>query len=183
MSLKNKHIETKIEKKTKFNKNFKKNIEVKNSEKTNKSKKSKFGFYFKIVIFIFLAVFLYLAVASTSNSYKGSIFQRLDVLKQNKVPYLLVIRDDFSTVSDENKKLIENIIKKADDIVTVFDITYNPRDISKESKYFLDKFDIESLPVVILSDEKGDLINTYYIPFNEKQILESVEKARESSGD
>jgi hypothetical protein len=177
--LKKKYSETKIEKKTK-------NIEVKKSEKTNKtnkSKMSKIGFYFKITIFIVLGVFLYFAVASTSNSYKGSVFQRLDILKQNKDPYLVVIRDDFSPVSTENKKDIDSIIKKAGESVTVFDISYNPKDISKESKYFLDKFDIESLPVVILCDERGDLINSYYLPLNEKQIIGSVEKARESSVD
>lgn len=180
MRLKNKHTETKIEKN---NKNTKKNIEVKNTEKTNKTKKSKLGFYFKVVIFIVLGVFLYFAVASTSNSYKGSVFQRIDILKQNKVPYLVVIRDDFSPVSTENKKNIDSIIKKAGESVTVFDIAYNPKDVSKESKYFLDKFEIENLPVVILCDEKGDLIKSYYLPLNEKQIIGSVEKARESSVD
>ncbi len=165
-----------------------KNIkEGKSSNKTNKnnkstkSTKSKLSFYFKIVIFIILGAFLYFAVASMSSTNKGSVFQRLDILKQNKVPYLVVIRDDFSPVSDENKKLIDNIIKKTDESLTVFDISYNPKEISKESRYFIDKFDIESLPVVILCDEKGDLINSYYLPLNEKQILGSVEKARESS--
>lgn len=181
MSLNKKDIE--IKKANKIKKR-KKNIEVKNSEKANKAnsyKKSKLGFYFKIAIFIILGFFLFFAVASMSSTYKGSVFQRLDILKQQKVPYLVVIRDDFSPVSNENKKLIENIIKEADKLITVFDINYNPKDISKESKYFLDKFDIESLPVVILCDEKGDLINSYYLPISEKQILGSIEKARESS--
>lgn len=151
------------------------------TNKASKSKKSRFGFYIKIFIFIILGVFLYFAVVSTSNSYKGSVFQRLDILKQKKLPYLVVIRDDFSAVSDENKKTIDNIIKNAEESMTIFDISYNPKDMTKESKYFIDKFDIESLPVIILCDEKGELINSYYLPLNEKQILGSVEKARESS--
>lgn len=158
--------------------------EDENSVKTNKnikSSKSKLGFYIKIVIFILLGVFLYFAVISTSNSDNDSVFQKLDILKQNKAPYLVVIRDEFSTVSEENKKVIENIIKKADDSVTVFDISYDPKNMTKESKYFIDKFDVESLPVIILCDEKGELINSYYLPLSEKQILGSVEKARESS--
>ncbi len=183
MSLKKKHIENKNEKKYK---KTNKKIEDKNVDKTNtskKSKKSKLGFYSKILIFILLGVFLYFAVMSTSNTYKGSVFQRLDILKQDKKPFLVVMRDDFSPVSDENKKLIDNIIKKADQSMMVFDISYNPKDVSKESKYFIDKFNIESLPVLILCDEKGDLINSYYIPLNEKQILGSLDKVRESSVD
>lgn len=179
-------IKKKVTEQKKINKTkkIKKNIEVKSSEKANKanrSKKSKLGFYFKIAIFIILGFFLFFAVASMSSTNKDSVFQRLDVLKHQKVPYLVVIRDDFSPISNENKKLIENIIKEADELITVFDINYNPKDLSKESKYFLDKFDVESLPVVILCDEKGELINSYYLPLSEKQILGSVEKARESS--
>jgi hypothetical protein len=158
--------------------------EDENSVKSNKdikNTKSRLGFYLKIVVFIILGFFLYFAVVSTSDSGKDSVFQRLDILKQEKVPYLVVIRENFSPVSVENKKNIENIIKMADDSITVFDISYNPKDMSKESKYFLDKFNVESLPVIILCDEKGELINTYYLPLNEKQILGSVEKARESS--
>lgn len=168
--------------------NIKKKIKSKkedeNSLKSNKNiknTKSRLSFYFKIIVFIILGVFLYFAVVSTSNSNEDSVFQRLDILKQEKVPYLIVIRDDFSPVSVENKKIIENIIKTADDSITVFDISYDPKDMSKESKYFLDKFNVESLPVIILCDEKGELINSYYLPLNEKQILGSVEKARESS--
>lgn len=168
--------------------NIKRKIKSKKEEegsiKNNKSikvSKSKLGFYLKIVVFIFLGVFLYFAVVSTSNSNKDSVFQRLDILKQEKVPYLVVIRDDFSPVTKENKKIIENIIKMADDRISVFDISYDLKDMSKESKYFIDKFNVESLPVIILCDEKGELINSYYLPLNEKQILGSVEKARESS--
>lgn len=178
MSKRIKDIEIKKENNIKKNK---KNIEVKNGSKSNKSKESKLGFYIKIVIFIMLGFFIYFAVISTSSTYRSSVFRRLDILRQKKVPYLVVIRDDFSPISDENKKLIDSIIKEADEHVTVFDITYNPKNLSKESKYFLDKFDIESLPVVILCDEKGDLIKSYYLPLSEKQILGSVEKARESS--
>jgi hypothetical protein len=151
------------------------------TNKTSKIGKSRFGLYMKIFVFLILGVFLYFAVVSTSNSYKGSVFQRLDILKQKKLPYLVVIRDDFSAVSDENKKTIDNIIKVAEDSLTVFEISYNPKNMTKESKYFIDKFDIESLPVIILCDEKGELINSYYLPLNDKQILGSVEKARESS--
>jgi hypothetical protein len=151
------------------------------TNKTSKTGKSRFGLYMKIFVFLILGVFLYFAVVSTSNSYKGSVFQRLDILKQKKLPYLVVIRDDFSAVSDENKKTIDNIIKVAEDSLTVFEISYNPKNMTKESKYFIDKFDIESLPVIILCDEKGELINSYYLPLNDKQILGSVEKARESS--
>lgn len=151
------------------------------TNKTSKTSKSRFGLYMKIFVFIILGVFLYFAVVSTSNSYKGSVFQKLDILKKEKLPYLVVIRDDFSAVSNENKKTIDNIIKIAGESMIVFDIFYNPKNMTKESKYFIDKFDIESLPVIILCNEKGELINSYYLPLDDKQILGSVEKARESS--
>lgn len=155
-----------------------------NISKTNnktKTRKSRLVFNLKIAAFFLLGVFFYFAFISTSNSDKDSVFQRLDILKQQKVPYLVVMRDDFSPVSEENKNIIENIVKMADDSLTVFDIYYDPNNVSKESEYFIDKFDIESLPVIILCDEKGEMINSYYLPFDEKQILGSVEKARESS--
>ena len=152
-----------------------------NANKKTKDSKRRLSFYFKTVVFILLGIFLYFAVVSTSSSDNDSVFQSIDNLKQIKAPYLVVIRDDFSPVSEENRKIIDNLIKKVGYSVTVFDISYDPKEMTKESKYFLDKFDIESLPVIILCDEKGELINSYYLPFNEKQILGSVEMARESS--
>ena len=153
-------------------------LEEKRSDKPNKSRA---GFFLKLIGIFLLGTFIYFAVVITSNNDEGSVFERLDILKQEGQPYLVVLRDDFSPVGNESKKAIDNIIKKADDSIKVFDISYNPEEISKESKYFIDKFDVESLPVIILCDEKGDLINSYYLPFDEEQILGNVEKARESS--
>lgn len=150
-------------------------------KREKKPKKSKVSFFFKLFGFILIGLFIYFAVKSTSGNNSYSVFERLDNLKQNKQPYLVVIRDNFSQVTSDNKVDFNNIVKDANNSMTVFDITYKQGENSKESEYFIDKYNIESLPVVILCDGNGDLINAFYVPLDTKGIISYVKRAAESS--
>lgn len=150
-------------------------------KKPKKPKKVRVSFFFKLLGIIILGFFIYFAIKSTNDNASYSVFERLDSLKQEEQPYLVVIRDDFSQVTKDNKKVINSIVKDGKESMMVFDIDYDPKSITKDSKYFIDKYDIESLPVVILCDGNGELIKTYYLPFNDKQIIKDVKRAAESS--
>jgi len=161
---------------------FKKQNDSKLTEKPKKKpKKSKVSFFFKLFGFILIGLFIYFAVKSTSDNISYSVFESLDNLKQDKLPYLVIIRDDFSQASSDNNKNLNNIVKDTKDSMMVFNITYSQKDNSNESEYFIDKYNIESLPVVILCDGNGDLINSFYIPFDTKVIINNVKTAAESS--
>lgn len=154
------------------------NIDGKNTDKT---KKSKVRFFLKLLGFVVLGVFIYFAVKSTSNTLSYSVFEKLDNLKQDKQPYLVIIGEDFSQVAKDNLKVIKKISKDGKKSMTVFDIDYDPMSISKDSEYFIDKYAIESLPVVILCDGNNDLIKAYYLPFDYNLIMGDVNRAGESS--
>ncbi|MDD2371862.1 MAG: hypothetical protein PHQ32_07680 [Firmicutes bacterium] len=163
-----------------------KRIKKKNDSKIEgkgeyKPKKSKVSFFFRLFGFILVALFIYFAVKSTSGDSSYSVFERLDNLKQDKLPYLVVIRDDFSQVTNDNKNDLNNIVKDANDSMMVFNITYRQDANSKESEYFIDKYNIESLPVVILCDGNGDLIKCFYVPYDTVGINSYVKSAAESS--
>lgn len=165
--------------KKKKNKVIKKK-EVRRDENPVRKKKG-LTYILRVMGILAVAVVIYVGASRFNTENQESIFERLDALGKSRQPYLVVMNADSSPTGAENKGKLQNIIKKTDGSIEVFDIRYNPGDPSKEAYYFFDKYEIESLPAIILCNEQGDPINIYYPPFDEEGIIDAVMKTGESS--
>ena len=169
-----------VNKKTEKPENKGRNKEAKLNKKENDPKGRLFKRIIKIAVvllIVFLSVFTFI---STRGGSKASIFQQFDQLVNKEKPFAIVIYDTYSPLGKSKLDNINKVTDKLKEKIPVLIIEYKEDD--EKSHFFIDKYDVETLPAIILLNSKGEKVVRFFWPFSTLEILRKAEEVLVKEG-
>lgn len=130
----------------------------------------------RVLVLFILFGFLVFAWFSTRNENDSSVFKRLDQVKSGEKSFMIIVQEKDGTLSGENKDMIKEVVAEAGKEIEVFSLMYNVEKPGREALYFIDSYDLESLPTLALVNGKNIVVKRYTLPFQKDEILEVVAK-------
>lgn len=169
-----------INKKTEKPENKVRNKDPKLNKKKNDPKGRLFKRIIKIAVVLFIVVLSVFTFVSTRSNNEASIFQQFDQLVNKEKPFAIVVYDTYSPLG---KSKADNVNKIADELkeeIPVLIIEYKEDD--EKSHFFIDKYEVETLPAIILLNGKGEKVVRFSWPFSASEIVRKVEEVLVKEG-
>ena len=147
-------------------------------EGKDKKTRAKVGWFSrlgKIAVIIFggfLAVFTFM---STRGGLELSYYQKYDQLISEEEPFVLIIYDSKSSFSQSKESLVSGLAADLREKIAVLQVEYDFND--DKTDIFIDKYQVETLPVIIVCDNKGNSLARFSWPWSEALIYSEVDKA------
>lgn len=145
------------------------NKNVDKPKKKKKKKRSKKWLFIPVLIGVIVALFVF----NGSETQSVNIFKEVELLREEKKPFAIIITNTNSNVARDEEKNIEAIKKGAPGRLNVFSVDRAKGNV-KEGNYFIDMYQVMALPAVIVCNGQGEAIKVFGAPFNVEEIINTM---------
>lgn len=168
MDIVDKGVVLKKKKVNKKNENNYKSTEAKLNKNEKSSNNKLFKKIIKIVIIFSIVLLSIFNIMSTRKWNDVKIYQQFDQMVNKAEPFAIVLYDTYSPLSKSKADNIDEIYAALKRKLSVLMIEYKEND--KKSHFFIDKYEVETLPAIILLKANGEKVVRFSWPFSASEI-------------